>query len=95
VLHDADAPTLADTRRSIAAREGARVRVVPARYESDGASEGESDGPGARPAPGAATMPSAARVAYYPLFLLLAERTVSVNTAAAGGNASLMTLAPG
>jgi RHH-type proline utilization regulon transcriptional repressor/proline dehydrogenase/delta 1-pyrroline-5-carboxylate dehydrogenase len=29
----------------------------------------------------------------YPLALLLAERTLSVNTAAAGGNATLMTLA--
>jgi len=91
VLHDADAPTLADVRKSIAAREGARVRVVPAEFER----EGESDGPDARPAPGAATMLTGARLAYYPLFLLLVERTVSVNTAAAGGNATLMTLAPG
>ena len=31
----------------------------------------------------------------YPLVWLVAERVVSVNTAAAGGNASLMTLGPG
>ena len=28
----------------------------------------------------------------YPLFMLLEERAVSINTAAAGGNASLMTI---
>jgi delta 1-pyrroline-5-carboxylate dehydrogenase len=30
----------------------------------------------------------------YPVSALVAEQTVTVNTAAAGGNASLMTLAP-
>jgi RHH-type transcriptional regulator, proline utilization regulon repressor / proline dehydrogenase / delta 1-pyrroline-5-carboxylate dehydrogenase len=39
-----------------------------------------------------ACAPGARDAAAYPLDLLLAERTVSVNTAAAGGNASLMTL---
>jgi len=29
---------------------------------------------------------------WYPLEFLMAERTISVNTAAAGGNASLMTI---
>ncbi len=52
-------------RRRLAAREGARVRVVT-------------------PVEGV-----------YPLPWLVAERVVSVNTAAAGGNASLMSLGPG
>jgi RHH-type proline utilization regulon transcriptional repressor/proline dehydrogenase/delta 1-pyrroline-5-carboxylate dehydrogenase len=39
-----------------------------------------------------ACAPGARDAAAYPLDLLMAERTVSVNTAAAGGNASLMTL---
>jgi RHH-type proline utilization regulon transcriptional repressor/proline dehydrogenase/delta 1-pyrroline-5-carboxylate dehydrogenase len=51
-----------DVRREIAARDGARLRVVT---PIDGR---------------------------YDLAMLLAERTVSVNTAAAGGNASLMML---
>ncbi len=57
----AHAPAL---RRALAARDGARVRVVT-----------PVDGD-------------------YPLEALVVEQTLTVNTAAAGGNASLMTLAP-
>jgi RHH-type proline utilization regulon transcriptional repressor/proline dehydrogenase/delta 1-pyrroline-5-carboxylate dehydrogenase len=39
-----------------------------------------------------ACAPGARHAGAYPLDLLLAERTVSINTAAAGGNASLMTI---
>jgi RHH-type proline utilization regulon transcriptional repressor/proline dehydrogenase/delta 1-pyrroline-5-carboxylate dehydrogenase len=55
----------AQWRKRLAARDGARVRVVT---------------------------PVEGR---YPLAWLVTERVVSVNTAAAGGNASLMTLEPG
>jgi RHH-type transcriptional regulator, proline utilization regulon repressor / proline dehydrogenase / delta 1-pyrroline-5-carboxylate dehydrogenase len=61
----ANARDAAVWRRQLAARDGARVRVVT-------------------PVEG-----------NYPLAWLVAERVVSVNTAAAGGNASLMTLGPG
>jgi RHH-type transcriptional regulator, proline utilization regulon repressor / proline dehydrogenase / delta 1-pyrroline-5-carboxylate dehydrogenase len=54
----------AQLRRLLAARDGARTRVVTPIH-------GE-----------------------YPLIWLVVERVVTVNTAAAGGNASLMTLEP-
>jgi RHH-type proline utilization regulon transcriptional repressor/proline dehydrogenase/delta 1-pyrroline-5-carboxylate dehydrogenase len=59
-----DEARAAPLRRRLAARAGARVRVVT-------------------PIGGA-----------YPLHWLVVERVVSVNTAAAGGNATLMTLEP-
>jgi RHH-type proline utilization regulon transcriptional repressor/proline dehydrogenase/delta 1-pyrroline-5-carboxylate dehydrogenase len=61
----AAAPLAGELRRRLAAREGARVRVV----------EPLADG-------------------LYPPQALLHERSLSINTTAAGGNASLMTLAP-
>ena len=87
VLHGAAAPPLAEVRRHFAAREGARVRVVP--WPAEGARAGAAATGGAGTQAGDATEASDVELAW-----LLAERVVSVNTAAAGGNASLMTLGP-